>query len=214
MQKKALLLINGEPPKALASLENYAIVACTDGAYFYLPSLGISESQLDFISGDFDSYAVDRNSAFYEKHIYTPDQEQTDFFKALEILETKGVTHVEVYGGSGGEMDHFLGNLSVAYQFKERLDIRFFDQYASFYFIPPHYELELSKGQLVSLYPFPQAHGVKTSGLNWELHGQSLSIQSQIGTRNFATGSKITIEYSSGDLLLFIGGPCGKTTEV
>ncbi|MHA6696304.1 thiamine diphosphokinase [Chryseobacterium sp. A321] len=214
MEKKALLFINGEPPQSIPSLEEYHLVACTDGAYFYLPGLKVNPSDLDFISGDFDSRPIDSQSEFFDKHIYTPDQEHTDFYKALEILQGRDVVKVDVYGGSGGEMDHFLGNLSVAYQFKEKLEIRFFDSYSTYCFIPPFYEVEVDKGQLVSLYPFPEAHGIQTTGLHWELKKESLSILGRIGTRNFAEESKISIEYSTGDLLLFLGNEYGNQPKI
>jgi thiamine pyrophosphokinase len=66
-------------------------------------------AQLDFISGDFDSHTGNDENIYHEKFIFTPDQNFTDFQKALDILKNKGIKKVDVYGGSGGEQDHFLG---------------------------------------------------------------------------------------------------------
>ena len=33
---KALLFINGEPPKNIPEIKDYDLIACTDGAFHYL----------------------------------------------------------------------------------------------------------------------------------------------------------------------------------
>ena len=58
-----------------------------------------------------------------------------DFQKALDILKNHGVQKVDVYGGSGGEQDHFLGNLHVAFLFKNEMEITFFDEFSRYFFI-------------------------------------------------------------------------------
>ncbi len=202
---KALLFINGVPPKEFPNTEEYDIIACSDGAFHYLKELGFPLEKLDFISGDFDSHSGTDETVYQDKFIFTPNQDKTDFKKSLEILVERGVKSVDVYGGSGGEMDHFLGNLSVAYSEKENLDIYFFDKFSTYYFIPKNIVLENVNGKMISLYPFPKAENITTKGLNWALNDETLDITDRIGTRNFATEDKVSIQYGSGDLLVFIG---------
>lgn len=201
---KALLFINGDPPKTLPNVEGYNVVACSDGAFHYLKSMNFPFQKLDFISGDFDSHSGSDEEIYQEKFIHTPDQDKTDFGKSLEILIEKGVSKVDVYGGSGGEMDHFLGNLTVAYSFKNQLDIKFYDEFSTYYFIPNNFVLNDVKGKMVSLYPFPIAENVVTKGLNWPLNSETLKMTDRIGTRNFALEDEISITYQSGDMLIFI----------
>lgn len=201
----ALLFINGTGPGKLPKLEGYNIVACTDGAFHYVKDLGLDPNRLTFISGDFDSHTPDDSILYSEKYIPTPDQNFTDFYKALEILHLQGATHVDVYGGSGGEMDHFLGNIHVAHQFKHRLELVFYDKFAKYFFLPNSSVIMTTPGQLVSLYPYPIARQVITKGLKWSLKGDTLDITRRIGTRNVAVADEIEISYSEGDLLLFIG---------
>ncbi len=202
--KKSLLLINGEAPEALPALENYDLVACTDGAFQTLLDMGVKADQVDFISGDFDSLPVGEASAYYSKLIPTPNQEYPDFHKALELLVERGMTHVDVYGGSGGEMDHFLGNLTAALQFKNTLKISFYDRYAQYYFLPKKEVIKGVKDRMVSLYPFPVAEGIQTSGLKWELHNETLDLAKRIGTRNVALSDEVDIQFTHGELLVFI----------
>ena len=205
MSKTALLFINGTPPKNLPNTEGYAIIACTDGAFHYLKEKNFSLAQLDFISGDFDSHSGIDENIYHEKFIFTPDQNFTDFQKALDILKNKDVKKVDVYGGSGGEQDHFLGNLHVAFLFKDLMEITFYDEFSSYFFIPKDFEINNVEGKMVSLLPFPKVENLVTDGLNWELKNEDLEITKRIGTRNFATKSTVKISYSDGDLLVFIG---------
>ena len=203
--KTALLFINGTPPKNLPNTEGYAIIACIDGAFHYLKEKNFSLEKLDFISGDFDSHSGIDENIYHEKFIFTPDQNFTDFQKALDILKNKGIKKVDVYGGSGGEQDHFLGNLHVAFLFKDLMEITFYDEFSSYFFIPKDFEINNVEGKMVSLLPFPKVENLVTDGLNWELKNEDLEITKRIGTRNFATKSTVKISYSDGDLLVFIG---------
>ncbi len=203
--KTALLFINGTPPKNLPNTEGYAIIACTDGAFHYLKGKNFTLDKLDFISGDFDSHSGIDENIYHEKFIFTPDQNFTDFQKALDVLKNKDVKKVDVYGGSGGEQDHFLGNLHVAFLFKDLMEITFYDEFSSYFFIPKDFEINNVEGKMVSLLPFPKVENLVTDGLNWELKNEDLEITKRIGTRNFATKSTVKISYSDGDLLVFIG---------
>lgn len=203
--KTALLFINGQPPALLPAPGNYDVVACTDGAIDYLTKGHFPLDSLDFISGDLDSLPADLPAGLSEKLLCTPDQDRTDFEKALAILHQKKVDMVHVLGGSGGEMDHFLGNLTAAYRYFSKMHIRFYDAYAEYFFIPDDFSMRHVAGKMISLYPFPFAKNIHTSGLNWELHGEDLDQINRIGTRNFAVRDNVTIRYGGGALLLFVG---------
>lgn len=205
MKDKVLLFINGIPPKSLPDLDVYTMIACTDGAFHYLKNLNFPLENLDFISGDFDSHSGSDENVYQDKFIYTPDQDKTDFHKALEIIAEKGFKNIDVFGGSGGEQDHFLGNLTVAYSFKENLNIKFYDEFSEYFFVPKSFVLNDVKNKLISLYPFPTVENITTKGLNWALSNENLSITNRIGTRNFAIDDTVFIEYENGDLLVFIG---------
>ncbi|NML72344.1 thiamine diphosphokinase [Chryseobacterium sp. RP-3-3] len=205
MRDKVLLFINGDHPKTLPDPDQYSLIACTDGAFHYLKQLGFPLDRLDFISGDFDSHSGSDESVYQDKFILTLDQDKTDFHKALEIILEKDFTEIDVFGGSGGEQDHFLGNLTVAYAFKDKMNLKFYDEFSEYYFIPNNFKLKGVKNKMISLYPFPSVENITTTGLNWPLTNGSLSITSRIGTRNFAVEDEVSIQYESGDLLFFVG---------
>lgn len=203
--EKALLFINGVPPEKLPETENYSLIACSDGAFNYLKEKNFPLDKLDFISGDFDSHNGIDDDIYTQKFIYTPDQDKTDFEKSLEIIGQKGISSIDVYGGSGGEMDHFLGNLTVALRFKNQIEITFYDEFSSYFFAPNHLVIEKVKGKMISLFPFPLAESVTTQGLNWSLNKEDLAITGRIGTRNFALEDQVIINFAKGDLVVFVG---------
>lgn len=209
MKNKALLFINGDSPKTIPNLSGYDLIACTDGAFHYLKELNFPLDKLDFISGDFDSHINDEEILQSKVHgfeiIETPDQNKTDFHKALELILEKGFDNIDVFGGSGGEQDHFLGNLSVAFAFKDKVNLRFFDEYSSYYFIPKNFSISDVKGKMISLMPFPIAKNIETKGLKWPLNREDLMLGERIGTRNVADSQEVSIQYKEGDLLIFVG---------
>lgn len=57
----------------------------------------------------------------------------------------------------------------------------------------------------ISIFPFPRVEGVSSYGLEYPLSYENLHIVHwKLGTRNKATKEKISINYRSGNILLFI----------
>jgi thiamine pyrophosphokinase len=196
--KKAFILLNGAKPTVLPNFSSYGIVCAIDGAYNYFAALNLVP---DLVTGDFDS--IHKIPTTVEV-INTPDQNFTDFDKALQILNKRGFTTIDVYGGSGKEHDHFLGNISTALQWKSTLNIHFFDDFGTYFFIEPNFSITNILGKNVSLIPFPKTKGITTSGLKYPLHNEKLSFGKRIGTRNKAIENEVSITYKKGNLLIYI----------
>ncbi|WP_139958519.1 thiamine diphosphokinase [Flavicella sediminum] len=194
----AFLLLNGAAPKHLPNLKEYSLVCAIDGGYNHLRKMGIEPH---LVTGDFDSI-IDKPE--HIEVIHTPDQNFTDFEKALQILQHKNITEVHVYGGSGKEHDHFLGNISTALQWKQKLNITFFDDYGRYYFIENNFEINNIKNSTVSLIPFPFATEIETTGLLYPLNKEKLVFGERIGTRNKAKDDTIKINFKEGSLLIYI----------
>ena len=182
---KALLFLNGEVPTTIPDTTNYKTIFCTDGAFRYLQKLNI---QPDIISGDFDSFEISQFPPEIEI-ISTPDQNDTDFAKALTIIKNKGFSHVD---------------LNAAYRFKSQLNITFYDNYSKYFFAEKSTKLEGYFGRTISLIPFPECKNIVTKGLEYPLNNEALNLLSRIGTRNKANQDFVTIEYTEGALVLFI----------
>lgn len=197
---KAFLLINGNPPKELPNMEDYQRIFCTDGAYTHLLGRKIRP---DVVIGDFDSIS-EFDVSSQVKVIKKINQDFTDFYKCLEVIVEEGFEEVDVYGSTGLEHDHFLGNLTTAFQFKDKIKITFYDDFSKFYFTDKKVYLTDIKDRIISLYPFPKATNVQSKGLFYPLNGMSLDITNTIGTRNHSIANDVEITYEDGELLLFI----------
>ncbi|MBU3009927.1 thiamine diphosphokinase [Polaribacter vadi] len=196
--KQVFLLLNGETPNKVPDISKYDIICATDGAYQYLKQNNIVPN---FISGDFDS--IDDLPTDIEI-IHTPNQDFTDFDKILQILFDKDFTQIDVYGASGKEQDHFLGNLHTAIQWKNELNLTFFDEYSRFFLADKNTEINNCKGKIVSLIPFHQAINITTKGLQYPLKNEDLTLGNRIGTRNKSIEDKVIITYKTGNLFIFI----------
>ncbi len=197
---KVALFLNGQAPEKIPDLMQFEKIFCTDGAYRYLKKHNIVP---DVVSGDFDSISTEEIPEGIEIMI-TPDQNFTDFEKALMIIQERNHKEVYVYGSSGMEHDHFLGNLTTGIKYKDKLMLMFFDDFSYYFFAEKKTVLEDYKDRIISLYPFPVAKGITTQGLKYALHDEDLDLKHRVGTRNKGTSNLIEIQYREGDLLIFI----------
>ena len=196
--KSALLFLNGLPPKYVSE-KTYTIIGCTDGAYHYAKDL---EIRLDFVIGDFDS--IKPNEIENIEVIEKPDQNFTDFEKAIKYLLEIGVTHVDIWGASGKEDDHFLGNISILYQYYKKIEMIFHGDKNYFIMAKKQTKITLEKGKIVSLFPLNKVKKITTQGLEFSLKQENLKIGKRIGIRNKAIENEVVVEIKSGKLLLFI----------
>jgi len=196
--KRAFILLNGAKPSVFPDLSIYDIVCAIDGAYNHFEAENIVP---DLVTGDFDSIHTIPSTV---EVINTPDQNFTDFDKALLILKERGFFTIDVYGGSGKEHDHFLGNISTALQWKTKLNISFFDDFGKYFFIEESITITNVIGRNISLIPFPIASEINTEGLLYPIKNGTLTFGKQIGTRNKASTNEIQISFKNGALLIYI----------
>ncbi|AGW86359.1 Thiamine Pyrophosphokinase [Blattabacterium sp. (Nauphoeta cinerea)] len=200
------LFLNGEiPPFLEEKFSFYKKIFAVDGAFYYLNTFGVS---VDYIIGDFDSLLKKDilNIPLKTRILKTYDQRYTDFDKALNIVYDKGFLNINVWGANGVEQDHFLGNLSTALKYKDKLSIIFHDKYHSYFFSDKKTYFYQKKNKKVSLFPFPKVEGLYTYGLRYSIKKGLLKIGKNIGIRNEAYNynQKIEIHYKNGELLIFI----------
>ncbi|MFV0322613.1 MAG: thiamine diphosphokinase [Alphaproteobacteria bacterium] len=195
--KKALLFLNGELGKKHPDFADYHQIFATDGAYNKLRDI----VPFHTVIGDFDS---SQNIAAHIATIHTPNQDYTDFEKALGYLIEQGFTSVDVYNAHGGDGDHYLGNLSTAMKLNERIHIRFFSDDQIYYYVNRTTIINDIQDKMVSLFPFPQCV-VSTQGLKWNVDKAAFTLGGNLGIRNLAIAEHIKITCHKGGYFLFIG---------
>jgi len=197
---KALLFLNGKiPKKNILPISKYQLIICTDGAYNSLKKTNIP---IKIVIGDLDSLdsSVPENITL----IKIEDQNTTDFDKALQYLVENNFSEVDILGGNGKESDHYLGNLSSALQFKNKIKICFYDKHYKSFFADNSTIIHDILNKKVSLFPFPIAENVKTKGLKYCLFDEVLELGNRIGTRNIAIENSFHLQFSNGNILLFL----------
>ncbi len=213
----AAVVLNGErSPLDPQRFKHYRQVLVTDGAWddFAVSDAGqtVPAERLSVL-GDGDSIQQ-RPAGFID----APDQNYTDFDKALQYAVTQGISQADVFWASGGEMDHFLGNLSVAYTYRQRIALRFFDSRQCYWLLSSDsasteglmmdstvansFSLNGANGRTLSLYPFPEAR-ITSRGLLYPLHNLHLSQHHQQSLRNAVCADTMTLDYR-GDAWVFV----------
>ncbi|MFI2743404.1 thiamine diphosphokinase [Zhouia sp. PK063] len=197
---EVVLFINGQFPIALPDLNHFQKIYCTDGAYKKLKLFGVKPH---VVSGDFDSVNLDEVDE-ETTVIPTPDQDFTDFEKALQLIANDGFSKVNVYGCSGLEQDHFLGNVHSMSKFKDELEIVCFDDFGFYFFAAYETYITGFENEIISLFPFPKAKNIVSEGVLYPLYKEDLSLSDRVGTRNTITHQEVKITFTAGNLLLFI----------
>lgn len=219
--RRAIILANGEFPQrgeSLQQLRQAETLICCDGAYLRLVASAVFEDgqtvrPLIYVIGDGDSLplSVRSNSPLAAQFVegYT-DQDTNDLTKAVRFALSQGVTHIDIYGGTGLREDHTLGNISLLadYSLLKSVDgtlltVAMVTDYGVFRPLNGSAIVSSFKGQQVSLFSLNPDLVISTQGLKYPLHERRLHSWWE-ATLNEAEGDTVTLTLSGpGTLLLF-----------
>lgn len=198
--------LNGEFPRKKL-VDRYLIksdyIIAADGGANYLKSRKILP---DLIIGDLDSIGENHLSYFRDKNvkiIKLREQKTTDFEKSLNYCLKNNLDEIIVFGASSMRPDHTFNNLSVLKRYYRKLNIKFISGEFEIFYVNKSIKFDYKPGETVSFLAFPAAKGVRTGGLKYRLRGESLEFGKREGTLNVSVSKKISIEFESGNLLLF-----------
>lgn len=197
-----VVVLNGAPPaperlRKLAA--SYPVVAADGGAMSCFEA-GVKPL---WVAGDLDSAVRSRLPSDWELRHY-PEQTRTDFQKVMGDLGPE-VTEVLILGGLGRRTDHLITNLMIAATLDATLRIRFETEEEVLFRVTPEVEFErdLPPGQVLSLLPLPEAAGVQTRGLRWNLDQAEMRSGGQLGQSNEVTGP-VSVTVSAGCLYVWM----------
>jgi len=199
---KALIIANGSlPSRAIVTriLREAEYIVCADGGANHARRLRIVP---DIILGDFDSITPSTKRHFRRVPLLRiHDQESTDLEKALTFCIERRFTHADILGGTGDRIDHSTGTLGCFKKFGKKISIRLADQTGIIQLVGVSLELNLHKGDLVSLIPLDRCSGIATTNLKYPLANELLELGVREGTSNVATASNVHIRCRKGILL-------------
>jgi thiamine pyrophosphokinase len=198
-----------------------AQVVAADGGARHARHAGI---RVDHLVGDLDSLSDDDIGRLQESgavvHRHPRCKDETDFELAADVargLATADATRstasgrvavpaLLVVGGSGGRLDHLLGNLMVLAGpclASVAVTALMGDAVVQVARSDRPVQLFGAAGSLASLYPVGEpAIGVTTDGLQYALRDESLSPGSARGTSNVVRRAPASVRLSSGALLV------------
>ncbi|XP_030374939.1 thiamin pyrophosphokinase 1 isoform X2 [Scaptodrosophila lebanonensis] len=165
---------------------------------------------LDVITGDFDSITEETVEFFKTTpKIHTPDQDATDFTKALNVLQPvmtqRKVQDVVVFHDCSGRLDQVMANLNTLYKVqKENCNVYLLSGNSVTWLLRPgkhtiQVPLDLVTSQRwCSLMPVgASAHNVTTTGLKWNLYHAHMEFGGMVSTSNTYSTEFVQIETDS-----------------
>jgi thiamine pyrophosphokinase len=168
-------------PQDLADALRLApVLVAADGGADRLWALGRAPVA---VIGDMDSLGPAAAAAFADRLHPIPEQETTDFDKALTRIAAPLVVAL---GFAGGRLDHELAALHSLVLRADRPCLLVGPATVALH-APPDLALALVPGTTVSLFPLAEV-GADSQGLAWPTAGLSLAPDRRIGTSNRATG--------------------------
>lgn len=193
---RVLIIANGVQPaketvKSLALRSD--VVIAVDGAVYAAVDAGLHP---DIMTGDFDSVRLESVRAEFPKLriVPTPDQDQSDLEKAVNIAHELGASSITIIGAAGGRMDHTLANMALLLEVATPICI--VDDFGTVQAARSDCEadsvvfLETAVGDTVSLITFDPNASVSITGVKWPLSRCHL-LPGTRGVSNVALGNAV-----------------------
>lgn len=203
-QKKLLIVANGESidsSEISAWQEGASFVIATDGALRKFVPIGVKP---DLVIGDLDSVEIAHLEEFGGEVLHLPDQETTDFQKAVSVALSMSATQIVVVGAEGTRFDHTLSALNYASRFSNRAKFRFPMSASIAHLVSEDWSAPAQVGGHVSILPLPEVKFSSSSGLEWPVGGIAMAIGGRDGISNLATQSRISLGVESGCATVFL----------
>ena len=154
------------------------------------------------VIGDMDSISPAARAAYAGRLHHIPNQDSTDFDKALGAIEAPFVLGL---GFVGARMDHGLAVLSGLLR-RPDLPCILLGGRDVIFLAPLDMTLHLPRGARVSLFPMGAVTG-RSTGLKWAIDGIAFAPDGMIGTSNCALGPKsipLRLQFSSQKMLVIL----------
>lgn len=213
--KRAIVVLGGVVPditRAATLGTDEALVVAADSGAVHAIAAGLT---IDIAVGDFDSIParvledLEREGVRIERHPVAKDA--TDLELAIDAAVREGADVVTVVGGHGGRVDQSIANVMVVAS-PRYLHVAMHALIDSALVSVVHgggaITFEGRPGEVVTLVPVHgDATGVRTQGLAYPLHGESLPMGTTRGVSNQLIDPRATVSLDAGTLLVVRPGP-------
>ncbi|MGZ6316077.1 MAG: thiamine diphosphokinase [Anaerolineales bacterium] len=205
---RIVIFANGQLPhieRARSLIRATDEIICADGGSRHVLALGLHPA---LVIGDLDSIADEDRQKLEAAGIpiqrHPRDKDETDLELALHYALEQEPSTILIVAGLGGRLDHTLGNIAaLSDPAAASLDVRLDDGLDELLFCRRQAQLRGTAGDLVSLVPWGvPVEGVRTSGLRWPLHSETLYPEKTRGISNEMVDEAASVEVASGLLLM------------
>ena len=212
-RRTVVVVLGGVAPSGidLATLSDVALVVAADSGAAHALALGLP---VDVIVGDLDSIApelLDRlegDGVVVER--YPVDKDFTDLELAIEVAVREGADEVVILGGHGGRVDQSAANLAVlSSPALSHVSVRALLDSAAISVAHGGQVVSIdgAAGDVVTLLAMHgDAVGVRTTGLEYPLVGETLPSGSARGVSNVLVDRTATVALDDGTLMVIRPG--------
>jgi thiamine pyrophosphokinase len=195
---RGVTLAGGGPFGAglLARARSHApVIVAADGGADRLLRLNVEP---EAVIGDFDSISQQAQSRLAGRLFPIPEQETTDFDKALRSIKAPFVIGI---GFVGGRLDHELAVLNALLRQPDQRCLLISPKDVTFV-APLEMHLDLPRGSRFSLFPMGAVSG-ESEGLRWPIRGVPFAPDAAIGTSNEVIGP-VRLRFSTRKMLVVL----------
>jgi thiamine pyrophosphokinase len=196
---EGVTLVGGGPVSAAAlagALRFAPRIVAADGGADRLLRLG---KEPEAVIGDMDSISASGRVTLAPRLFPIPEQESTDFDKALRSIAAPFVLGL---GFSGARLDHGLAVLNGLVRQPDRRCLILSARDVTF-LCPPEMTLKLPVSSRLSLFPMGPVIGA-SDGLRWPLQGHDFAPDAMIGTSNEVTAPVVHLRFSAAKMLVIL----------
>ncbi|WP_436853666.1 thiamine diphosphokinase [Staphylococcus caeli] len=163
-----------------------------------------------FAVGDFDSITKSEKS-YIEQHIeinpYQSEKDDTDLALGVEQAVKSGYKTIEVYGATGGRLDHFMGALQVLEKpdyAKLNVEIRLIDASNEISFLTKgkHFISHYTTLPYISFIPAVYPTTISLRDFKYNLHNETLKQGSTLTISNELNETQGIVDISEGSVLM------------
>jgi thiamine pyrophosphokinase len=214
-EKIVVVVAGGEAPRAKAALQvplDAAVIAA-DGGLDHARALGLDVA---IAVGDFDSVSEEAVAAAAAAGVrvvrHPADKDATDLELALDLAASSGAERILVLAGGGGRLDHLLSALLLlGHERYANAQVDALVGPARVHVVRGTRTLAGEPGELVSLLALHgSVAGIRTEGLAYALHGETLEAGSSRGVSNVLTAPTATVTVEHGTLVAVFPGVGGE----
>ncbi|RIL73066.1 thiamine diphosphokinase [Staphylococcus devriesei] len=159
--------------------------------------------------GDFDSVSNEEREHLKQVlniHPVKAEKDDTDLALGVEEAVNKGYKEINIYGATGGRLDHFMGMLQILQKplyFNKKVNIIVIDKQNEIQLLNTG-QYQISKTSLYKYVSFIPVNGEATislSGFKYNLDHQRLEIGSTLTISNEVEEEVATIDLEEGQVL-------------